>query len=212
MRFRRHATAPASVQTEGTADNDGFVERRARGDDRPERRLLGRHRATARDVGLVALIGILAFLAVSLYVAPVSVFSSEGTVPRVFGMELSEARAVLTKAGFRVTVGPAREHAVAPRGTVFWQDPPPETSALPGASVVLSVSTGREAVVVPDVVGMDQVQAERVITAAGLRVGARDSIIDRSELGGIVLATRPSPGMGRRLGAAVDFIVNGAVR
>lgn len=211
MRFRRHATEGDVAPADSPPGDPDFVDRRAPGEQR-DRRLLGRHRRTARDLALVALIGVLAFLGVSLYVAPVPVFSSEGTVPRVIGEELTAARAALTTAGFRVRVGETREHPSAARSVVFWQDPPAETAAPPGATVVLSVSTGREQIVVPDVVGMDQLQAERVIAAAGLRVGTRDSIVDRSELGGVVLGTRPSPGMARRLGGSVDFIVNGAAR
>ena len=93
------------------------------------------------------------------------------------------------------------------------QETPPTPSPFTGlGEFVHDASTGLLQVPTPDVVGLDQVQAERVIIASGLTVGARDSVTDRTEVGGVVLGTRPSAGMARAVGASVDLIINGAAR
>lgn len=201
MRFRRHAT-PARDDAEG-------AHVRAPDDQRaPETPL----RRPLRDILIIALVGVVGFLVAWMVLAPASIWQDEGTIPRVIGMGLTEARTELTTQGYRVTVANGDAHISAPRGEVYWQDPPPGTTAPPGTSVTVTASTGLLQVPTPDVVGLDQVLAEKVIVASGLKVGARDSVTDRTEVGGVVLGTRPSAGMARSVGASVDLIVNGAAR
>ena len=221
MKFRRHGKPPREDEPIPSAEEQGDVEmtprrgiaRRGVGPrqpaDQPTSRRAGR---PLRDILIVALIGVVGFLVAWMVLAPVSIWQDEGTVPRVIGMGLTEARTELTTEGYRVTVADGDAHISAPRGEVYWQDPPPGTTAPPGTSVTVTASTGLLQVPTPDVVGLDQVQAERVIIASGLKVGARDSVTDRTEVGGVVLGTRPSAGMARSVGASVDLIVNGAAR
>lgn len=228
MRFRRHAT-PARDEGQPTAsspeqDSAGQTPRRgiarrgvARGTttaaEPPNRGAAGRRTSRPfRDLLIIALIGVVGFLVAWMVLAPVSIWQDEGTIPRVVGLGLTEARTELTTQGYRVTVADGDAHISAPRGEVYWQDPPPGTTAPPGTNVTVTASTGLLQVPTPDVVGLDQVQAERVIIASGLTVGARDSVTDRTEVGGVVLGTRPSAGMARSVGASVDLIVNGAAR
>ena len=224
MKFRRHGKPPREDEPIPSAEEQGDVEmtprrgiaRRGVGSsgsaaEPPSRRAAARRRPL-RDILIVALIGVVGFLVAWMVLAPVSIWQDEGTVPRVIGMGLTEARTELTTEGYRVTVADGDAHISAPRGEVYWQDPPPGTTAPPGTSVTVTASTGLLQVPTPDVVGLDQVQAERVIIASGLKVGARDSVTDRTEVGGVVLGTRPSAGMARSVGASVDLIVNGAAR
>lgn len=200
----RRGVAHASPRHEAPGAGAGAPSRRP---DEPPR-----HRRPLRDVIILALIGVVGFLVAWMVLAPVSIWRDEGTVPRVIGMGLTEARTELTAQGYRVTVAEGDAHMSAPRGEVYWQDPPPGTAAPAGTSVTVTASTGRLQVPTPDVVGLDQVQAERVIIASGLKVGARDSVTDRTEVGGVVLGTRPSAGMARLVGSSVDLIINGAAR
>jgi beta-lactam-binding protein with PASTA domain len=64
-------------------------------------------------------------------------------------------------------------------------------------------------VVVPDVVGLNVPQARIILAAAGLRVGSVDSSAAGQEAG-VVLATRPSSGVGRSKGSAVALVVSRA--
>ena len=178
----------------------------------PSRRAAKPPSRRVRDLIILALIGVVGFLVAWMVLAPVSIWQDEGTVPRVIGLGLTEARNRLTAEGYRVNVAEGDAHMSSQRGEVYWQDPPPGTSAPPGTSVTITASTGLLQVPTPDVVGLDQAQAERVIVASGLKVGARDSVTDRTEVGGVVLGTRPSAGMARSVGASVDLIINGAAR
>lgn len=194
MKFRRHGK-PARDESPPAPESPRSARRRP-----------------FRDLLIIALIGVVGFLVAWMVLAPVSIWQDEGTIPRVVGMGLTEARTELATQGYRVTVADGDAHISAPRGEVYWQDPPSGTTAPPGTNVTVTASTGLQQVPTPDVVGLDQVQAERVIIASGLTVGARDSVTDRTEVGGVVLGTRPSAGMARSVGASVDLIVNGAAR
>jgi serine/threonine-protein kinase len=140
------------------------------------------------------------------------VVASSGAVPRLIGLDLDAARRELTALGYRVGIADAREHASAPRGTVIAQDPPPGVAMAAGGTVSVTPSAGPVQAPVPDLVGLDVALAERILQAAGLRVGVIDSVADRGADLGVVLGTRPSAGAGRRAGDAVDLIINGRER
>ncbi|HUF34501.1 MAG TPA: PASTA domain-containing protein, partial [Gemmatimonadales bacterium] len=78
----------------------------------------------------------------------------------------------------------------------------------PNTVVTLVLSAGPAVVAVPDVVGLSGPFAEKIIEAAGIAVGAVDTVRGGPEAG-VVLATRPPAGHGRPPGAAVDLVVSG---
>jgi beta-lactam-binding protein with PASTA domain len=90
---------------------------------------------------------------------------------------------------------------------VIWQDPPPGTVLKPNTVIQLVVSTGPTLVAVPDVIGLNVPQASKILTAAGVRVGAVDSTAGGREAG-VVLGTRPNAGIGRPRGSAVALVVS----
>ena len=77
----------------------------------------------------------------------------------------------------------------------MWQDPPPGVVVAPNTQVSLTLSEGPPDVSVPDVAGFPRPLAEKVLKAAGFRVGRTDTLPAASELG-IVVQTRPGPGAG----------------
>jgi len=81
----------------------------------------------------------------------------------------------------------------------------------PNSNVQLVLSAGPAPVTVPDVVGFAMSEAEKVLDAAGVKVGRVDTVRAGSETG-VVIATRPAAGSGRPRGAAVDLVVSGGVR
>jgi serine/threonine-protein kinase len=97
--------------------------------------------------------------------------------------------------------------ADVPRGVVIWQDPPPEMVLPPGTGVELVLSGGPAPATVPDVIGLAQPYAEKIIEAAGIKVGNVDTVSGGLEAG-VVLATRPSPGHGRPRGTSVELVVS----
>ena len=179
---------------------------------RPERTSSPRRRRLLRDVTIVAVVALLGFAAGTLWLSPVPVVASSGTVPRLIGLELDAARRELSAHGYRAGIADAREHAGARRGTVIAQDPPPGVAMPAGGTVSVTPSAGPATAPVPDLVGLDAALAERILAAAGLKVGDIDSVADRGQDLGVVLGTRPSAGAGRRAGDEVDLIINGRER
>ncbi len=179
---------------------------------RPARAGNPRSRRLLRDAGIVAVVALLGFGAGTLWLSPVPVVSSSGSVPRLIGLELDAARRELTALGYRAAIADAREHADARRGAVIAQDPPPGVALPAGGTVTVTPSAGPAQLPVPDLVGLDAALAERILDAAGLAVGAIDSVADPGADLGVVLGTRPSAGAGRRAGDAVDLIINGRER
>jgi eukaryotic-like serine/threonine-protein kinase len=165
----------------------------------------------ARDLGLVALTFVVGY-AISVYwITPGSVTGGdEHAVPRVLDRPIDEARAALTRAGFRPRLEAERSSAAVPRGGVVWQDPPPGTAVAPNAVVLLTPSSGPAPATVPDVIGLALPTAEKVVEAAGIKVGQVDTVRGSGPEAGVVIATRPSPGNGRPRGSAVDLVVSGA--
>jgi serine/threonine-protein kinase len=79
---------------------------------------------------------------------------------------------------------------------------------LPKGSVVqLTTSSGPASVAIPDVVGLEEQDARKVIEAAGLQAGDADSV-PASDERGVVIATRPSAGVARDRGTPVVLVVS----
>jgi beta-lactam-binding protein with PASTA domain/predicted Ser/Thr protein kinase len=88
-------------------------------------------------------------------------------VPGVVGLTEEEARAELEGAGFRVgTV--QREASEEEEGVVIAQDPGEGEEVRPGFAVTLTVSSGPETVLVPDVICQDFESAQAEVESAGL--------------------------------------------
>jgi len=164
----------------------------------------------ARDLGLVALTFVVGYAISAYWIAPGSVTGDdEHAVPRVLGRPVEEARAALTRAGFRPRLETERSSTAVPRGDVVWQDPPPGTAVAPNAVVLLTPSSGPAPATVPDVIGLALPTAEKVVEAAGIKVGRVDTLRGSGPEAGVVVATRPAPGNGRPRGSAVDLVVSG---
>lgn len=86
------------------------------------------------------------------------------TVPSVVGKSVEEATAILTDAGFQVSVGGAVDSDLA-AGLVAGQDPTGEAAS--GATVTLTTSNGQGTTVPANLVGMSRAQATAALGAAG---------------------------------------------
>jgi serine/threonine-protein kinase len=188
MRTRRHTSGGLGVSLDWTRGS-------------PWRRLV-------RDLGLVALTAALGYGITTAWMAPDKVATSDHSVPRVLQLPVDKARAELTRLGFRIRMEAQRPSPDVARGAVLWQDPPPETVLPPGATVQLTVSDGPAPVTVPDVVGLSLPYAERILTAAGIKVGSVDTVRAAPEPG-VVMSVQPPPGNGRPRGSSVDLLVSG---
>jgi len=163
----------------------------------------------ARDLGLVALTFVVGYFVSSYWITPGSLVGDDHAVPRVLGLPMAEARTAVAGAGFRPRIEGERPSPGIPRGGIVWQDPPPGTAMPPNSVVQLVSSAGPAPITVPDVIGFALPYAERVIGAAGIKVGRVDTVRGGGPEPGVVIATRPAPGNGRPRGAPVDLVVSG---
>jgi len=127
-------------------------------------------------------------------------------VPNVLGQSESSARAELEDAGFAVAVTRAPSDDTL-EDLVSSQSPSPGTEAAQGSTVSITISTGRELVTVPDVVGDTLSSARSQIRDAGLRPSTVcEAVVDPGELG-IVLEQNPGGGSQASPGSTVTIVV-----
>jgi eukaryotic-like serine/threonine-protein kinase len=113
-------------------------------------------------------------------------------VPELVGMEIGEARRFLSTHPGRFTV---REEPVAddaaPEGEVVDQSPAAGEEAAPESELVLSVSSGPEDVLVPDVAGRTVSQASNILGQEGLSVS--DTVTEESDTINVDRVIRTDP-------------------
>ena len=126
------------------------------------------------------------------------------SVPNVVGMGQAEVFARLERAGFRVDSFPVASSR--PRGLVVRQRPAAGARAAPRSVVRISVSVGpgpRPFRVVPDVGGMTETAAKRVLVRVGFTVRALLPADDTTSGGDVVVDQKPSAGARVRAGSQV---------
>lgn len=160
-----------------------------------------------RDVAIIAVVAGLGFALSSSWINPGPILGEDHAVPRVVELPEEEAKTALAEAGFRPRVEGEWPSPEIPRGAVVWQDPPADMVLPPNTPVALTLSAGPAPVTVPDVVGLAVPFAEKIVEAAGIRIGSVDTVSGGLEAG-VVLATRPPPGHGRPRGSPIDLVVS----
>jgi eukaryotic-like serine/threonine-protein kinase len=113
-------------------------------------------------------------------------------VPKVTGLQLSDARTRLDRAGFE-NVEVERERSLAPIDRVLRQDPDPGEQAAREDAVTLVVSDGPGEVRVPSVRGLTRAQAVRELRREDLRVGVGTRPSDVVDPG-LAIGTSPAAG------------------
>lgn len=128
-------------------------------------------------------------------------------VPALRGLDHAEALARLTAQSLRGRVVDTVSDGEAPSGSVAWQSPAPGTILPQGALVRLALSSGPPPIAVPDLEGFDVPLATTVLRAAGLTLGALDTVPSGAEMGTVV-RTIPASGAAARLGQSVTLSVS----
>lgn len=129
----------------------------------------------------------------------------DSTVPLdLIGKSLIDARASLATAGLVIE----RTEAVPsdkPQGTVLAVSPPGGTTITAGSGVVLQIASGD--IVVPLLVGANEIQARTVLVQAGFLVQEIDAT-DETQVAGVVLAQAPDAGTTQTIGSTVTITIN----
>jgi serine/threonine-protein kinase len=142
---------------------------------------------------------------------PVVLLVSSGplqvTVPNVLNQPQAAATATLQQAGFVVTSTPAASPTVA-AGNVISTNPPVGQSAAKGSVVRLVVSTGKQQVKIPSLVGQTPSEAGATLGNLGLTVGSQDTDPSADIPAGEVTRTDPPAGASVAAGSSVTVFVS----
>jgi serine/threonine-protein kinase len=138
---------------------------------------------------------------------PAPIFAATIMVPRLLDMDEGDAIAQIRALNLRIGDVDTTRHPVADRGSIIWQDPPPGVGLPEGTEVHLTVSGGPQRVPVPDLVGYTDELADRLVTAAGLRIRAIESTQAPAPRG-VVVATRPTAGTVLTPGGEITLVVS----
>jgi eukaryotic-like serine/threonine-protein kinase len=126
-------------------------------------------------------------------------------LPNVVGRSFEDGAAALRQAGFE----PVRRDVEAeePEGTVVGMSPAAGTLAPPGTKVTLNVSLGVSTTSVPEVVGLDEANAQATLENEGWSVVIRDTTTANPDEDGIVITQDPAPGDQAEPGSRVVLYV-----
>jgi eukaryotic-like serine/threonine-protein kinase len=139
----------------------------------------------------------------------IQLFISSGpelvAVPTVIGLSSDSAEAQISDAGLVPAVQEAESEE--PEGEVISQDPSAGTELRLGSTVTITVSTGIEQVVVPDVVGIGAGDAAGQLRAEGLVPVRREMEVADPSQDGQVIDQRPAAGVEVDPGREVVIVV-----
>jgi beta-lactam-binding protein with PASTA domain len=164
----------------------------------PRRRPLGGYALFA----LIAVVLVAALAAAAVFVTrdrPV-------TTPSLLGMDLNGAAAVADDNGLGLV---AEGAADIPGAVVVTQDPAPGVETERGTVISVSLALPPQPTVVPDVVGKTRDDAETVLRAAGLYVGALNETSEGAFPPGSIAKQNPPAGSDAMTGSVVDLWVAG---
>ena len=127
-------------------------------------------------------------------------------VPKVTGLNLSQAQQLLDDSGLKSGIGMEQETTEVSAGTVMGQAPDPGVQVQKGTTVILTVAKAPLNVAVPGLVGLSQADATSSIQAAGLTLGTVKQEVGTSPAG-TVIAQDPAAGAVVPGGVAVNLTV-----
>jgi beta-lactam-binding protein with PASTA domain len=125
-------------------------------------------------------------------------------VPNVTDLPVTQAEQQLTTAGFKTAV--KRVSSTRASGLVTAQEPAPGVTAVKGATVTLSVSSGQKPVAVPSFVGSQQGAAVTKLTKLGLKPQLQN--VASSQPAGQVVSQKPPAGQQVDKGSTVVLNVS----
>jgi serine/threonine-protein kinase len=141
----------------------------------------------------------------SVVTITVSSGPGEAPIPIVRGLTVDAATDALRQAGFKSDERQEFSDTIK-AGRVIETSPPEGSTTRKGTTVTLVVSRGKEKVAVPDVVGRQRDEAERMLQDAGLQASVSEEESD-DEDPGTVLRQDPAAGTQLAKGKTVALVV-----
>jgi eukaryotic-like serine/threonine-protein kinase len=136
----------------------------------------------------------------------VSAGLGEAEVPNVVGRTEAEAVRLLAAADFASRTEERADDTVS-EGRVIITNPPAGARIPKGSEVVLVVSTGSDGVTVPNLVGQTELAASNQLGRLELQTGI-ERVFSPDQPEGVVVATRPAPGVRVKPGDTVVLVVS----
>ncbi|MHC4529268.1 MAG: PASTA domain-containing protein, partial [Planctomycetota bacterium] len=143
---------------------------------------------------------------------PVDIVISQGppVVPDVVGLTETDANSAIVANSLVVGTVTYDYNDTIPPWVVISQDPTPGTIASVGSPVDLVVSLGQP-IIVPDIVGQGETDANSSITAVGLTTGVIVYEYNDTVPLGEVISQNPTAGTAVPIGSPVDIVVSGVI-
>ncbi len=113
-------------------------------------------------------------------------------VPDVTGKTSTDATSLLTAQGFVAGNTVYQDSDSIPQDQVISQNPPGGQQAAPGATIILTVSSGQSKVAVPNVVGQQSDAAQSALTTAGFQVTVKTKPVTDPAQQGVVQSQTPT--------------------
>jgi serine/threonine-protein kinase len=129
-------------------------------------------------------------------------------VPKVVGMTQADAEAAIVQAGFVVGEVKPEPSAEVEAGSVVDQSPIAGAEAELESAVNLTVSTGPLQVDVPNVVGLSEAEAVKILGDAGFRAQSLPDEPDSKAPVGEVIRQSPEGGQKADDGSIVEYVVS----
>jgi len=154
---------------------------------------------------------ILVAIAVNWLAMPVIAgrFANTMTVPSVVDMPAEEAEKVLKKAGLNYKWAKEGRYSFEiAANNVMIQIPEAGRTVKENRTIFLTISKGRQEVIVPDLRGASQRQAEISLQRLELVLGAKIEGAHAEIPRGVVIRTEPEVGKKVRIGSKVDLVIS----
>jgi beta-lactam-binding protein with PASTA domain len=127
------------------------------------------------------------------------------TTPSLLGLTLAEAVEAADGSGLGLVVAGGD----APGAVVVSQDPAPGSETNRGTVVAVSLALPPQPTEVPDLTGKTRPEAEALLAAVGLYVGALHEVSSDSQPPGSIVRQNPLPGTEALTGSTIDLWIAG---
>lgn len=155
---------------------------------------------------LAALVVAEAVLLVRVLTEPNGPTPARVTVPVLVGRTLDDARAITDAIGLRLAAtGQASDQ---PLSMILDQDPASGALVERGATIAITIATADEPAIVPDLLGVNEAEALRLLGDAGLVAGTRSEEPAPLVVAGSIASQDPVAGSRVPRGTPVSYVVS----
>lgn len=156
----------------------------------------------------VIVVGFVGLLSINRIMIALLHSRAEVVVPDLEGKSLMEGLRIVSELDLSLKQDTTEFDEALPAGTILRQHPPAGMQVRTGRAVQVAVSKGGQVVFVPNVIGRPLVEAQSLIQAERLQLGAVNSLYSVDVNEGSVIGQNPSSGTVVTRGALIDLDVS----